>query len=645
MTKVAKQKVNYSDLRKETQVKGGTPSWFTTGGVQLFYEKYSYQNETVRSRFLSIAKALAQHAPDVYPDWWENDPYTKGKTYTQVFFNSMWDGYISASTPLLANGGLRKRGTTVSCLTGESLILTKHNGCKRIKDIIVGDEVLTHKGRWRKVTHTQNRMSDRDLYTLTVDTRNTPIHITGNHPVLTNLGWVKVEDLDPNTHLIATNSDLEITEKPFSIELDTESSEIKHSIATPINNNVDVDSDLAWAIGLWVSEGNLNRYLKDNDFGRVIRVTMSQNEICHLERFGQIFKEKFGVNYKVNLTEHNGHKWATCTVNSVYLANYFGSKFGTSCLTKTIPREIIDLPKEQVMSFLKGVYEGEGRKSSGKKELTPDIRLSNHALVSQLYEMSLKVGMKVSLKLDVSDGRNSKNNYSCLSYFNGGFTDPREFSLRNHNRAIKFGNLRYCKFVLVENQNDELVYDITVEEDESFSVAGVVVHNCAGGNVGNNLFDRYNAITEAAILTKHSHGTSYCIDEWPHEGWNLPRGGTSHGVMPLVRDFISCMEEVTQASRRGSLAYSIRPQHPDANKVLEYLYENTESNNVGWLIDDEFNSLLNSNDPDATEFLGKSLSVKLKRGKGYYTFISKMNRHLAEAFKRKGMKVKASNLC
>ncbi len=274
--------IDYSALRKDLQSKGEIPHWYTTGATQLFYEKYSYQNESVKSRFNGVAKALAQHAPKTYPSWWEDNSYTHGKNWEQVFFNVLWDGYVSCSTPLLANGGIRHRGTTVSC---------------------------------------------------------------------------------------------------------------------------------------------------------------------------------------------------------------------------------------------------------------------------------------------------------------------------------------------------------------------------AGGYVGNNLFDRYNAITEAAVLTKHSHGTSYSIDHWPAEGDKLKRGGRSLGTLPIIRDFIAAMEETTQGSRRGSLAYSLRPQHGDFDKVLKHLYERTESNNAGWLIDDDFNRKMDEEDPEIEAKFAKMLGVKLPRGKGYFTFISKMNRHLAEAFKRKGMTVKASNLC
>lgn len=168
---------------------------------------------------------------------------------------------------------------------------------------------------------------------------------------------------------------------------------------------------------------------------------------------------------------------------------------------------------------------------------------------------------------------------------------------------------------------------------------------CSSGYVGNNLFDRYNAITEAAILTKHSHGTSYGIDDWPCEGEALPRGGYSLGVMPLIRDLIACMDEVTQAARRGSVAYSLGLDHGDFKNVLNHLYENPESNNVGWLIKDKTVAKLNANDKEMVARFNATLGVKLPRGKGYYTFIDKMNRHLAAPFKDKGMTVKSSNLC
>jgi ribonucleoside-diphosphate reductase alpha chain len=133
--------IDYSGLRKQQVVNGDCPVWYSTGGIQLFYDKYSYNNETVKNRFKTVAAALAVHAPDVYPEWWNVVPYWAGKTWEEAFFQVMWDGFVSPSTPLLANGGIRKRGTTVSCAGGnvgnnlfdrydfltEAAILTKHS--------------------------------------------------------------------------------------------------------------------------------------------------------------------------------------------------------------------------------------------------------------------------------------------------------------------------------------------------------------------------------------------------------------------------------------------------------------------------------------------------------------------------------------
>ena len=59
--------LNYSKLRKELQRIGEAPSWYTTAGLQLFYEKYSYNNETPLQRYKTLAETMAKHAPPVYP--------------------------------------------------------------------------------------------------------------------------------------------------------------------------------------------------------------------------------------------------------------------------------------------------------------------------------------------------------------------------------------------------------------------------------------------------------------------------------------------------------------------------------------------------------------------------------------------------
>lgn len=92
-----------SERRKQLQSEGLIPDWYTTAGLQLFESKYEYETNgrSVRGQFERIAKTAAKHVPQ-YPE-------AEGK-----FFEMLWKGWLSPSTPVLANMGTN-RGMPVSC--------------------------------------------------------------------------------------------------------------------------------------------------------------------------------------------------------------------------------------------------------------------------------------------------------------------------------------------------------------------------------------------------------------------------------------------------------------------------------------------------------------------------------------------------
>lgn len=92
-----------SEERKVLQESGLVPEWYTTGGYQLFKEKYEYQTEgrSVRGQFERIAKTASKHVPML-------------KEAESKFFELFWSGWLSPSTPVLANMGTN-RGMPVSC--------------------------------------------------------------------------------------------------------------------------------------------------------------------------------------------------------------------------------------------------------------------------------------------------------------------------------------------------------------------------------------------------------------------------------------------------------------------------------------------------------------------------------------------------
>lgn len=97
--------------------------------------------------------------------------------------------------------------------------------------------------------------------------------------------------------------------------------------------------------------------------------------------------------------------------------------------------------------------------------------------------------------------------------------------------------------------------------------------------------------------------------------------------------------------RRGQVAFYLGADHGDFWKLSQELFENPDSLNVGWLIDDNFIDKLKANDEETVNRWNRILYVRMAKGKGYLTFTDKMNRNKAETFKRLDLKVKGSNLC
>jgi ribonucleoside-diphosphate reductase alpha chain len=88
--------------RKRLQQQGLLPDWYQTGGWGLFKSKYMEGSTSFKNRVEQIVETAAKHAPQDGSDW-------KGK-----FYEVIWNGWLSPSTPTLANLGTNK-GMPVAC--------------------------------------------------------------------------------------------------------------------------------------------------------------------------------------------------------------------------------------------------------------------------------------------------------------------------------------------------------------------------------------------------------------------------------------------------------------------------------------------------------------------------------------------------
>ncbi|CAM3532544.1 ribonucleotide reductase N-terminal alpha domain-containing protein [Nocardioides dubius] len=93
--------------RKGLQAAGTVPPFMTTAGYAMFKAKYVVADQSVRDRYVTIAQTAGAVADELYPR-------ADGTSWTDAFFDAIWRGWLSPSTPVLANLGT-DRGLPVSC--------------------------------------------------------------------------------------------------------------------------------------------------------------------------------------------------------------------------------------------------------------------------------------------------------------------------------------------------------------------------------------------------------------------------------------------------------------------------------------------------------------------------------------------------
>lgn len=631
-------------------------AWLNDASQQFLDRDYLRRGQSVEDRVSEICERA--EAILGKPGW--------GAKFHDYFAR----GFYSLSTPIWSNFGT-DRGLPISCVVGETWVNTRVDGGKQARDVKVGDEVLTHRGRYRKVTDVMVTEGRGDIYRLKVMGRMTPIHLTGNHPVLTNLGWVPASDLDPNIHLVATNRVLEMAEavatidlRPFTrhefVEKDgrlcksasqkvrrDRRKEVVSYCAAPFAD-IRVDEDLAWALGVWFAEGSVGGRAGSDPNG--IRITTHVDETAMADRWLEVMTRAFGVNGRGSTSQAvrgNGKKtqWRNVNLHSKTVGNLFAS-FGLSCKSKTIPQWLIESPTPILASLLDGILAGDG---SDRPDGTIKITLANPRLLLQVYQIGLRLGRTMSLQMQDKPGRwaTTAHVYTIL------FRDERiGRSKAKDGAAIAFSDgLNYAAIRTIERTDRvETVYDFTVEEDHSFSAAGVVLHNCFGSTCDDSMHSILTTNTEIGMMSKVGGGTSVYLGKL--RGRNCPiqggANGVSSGSVHFAELYQATISLVSQGSaRRGSCAVYQDVFHRD---IMEFLGIKSEGHPIqhlsfGVCVPDWWLREMEAGDRAKREVWAMILKRRLESGYPYLTFTDAANDQKPDVYKDKGMMISHSQLC
>jgi very-short-patch-repair endonuclease len=391
-------------------------------------------------------------------------------------------------------------GVDFYCFTPDSMVLMSDGTEKPIKDVVEGDMVVSADGTFRKVLKTHKRHVEEELLRIKVGGFNREIKVTMGHeiPKVPQEEWIKSSLTTPSKRRkrerISKFGDIELK----SIYTEASNIEIGDRLFTPsskIGSGYDgISNDICYVLGAFAAEGSYYWYTNKNKDKKPkgLRFSINENEI---NSFGEKIINILESNYdkEIKIYSQSNENCVDLVLFDTVLAKMFYSIIGNGCKSKKISEEFINKAnKEQLLSFMGGYIDGDGCFDSHHG---CQIRTASDILFSQISFIIEKLGLSFSVFKDKprimklpNDCFSKEEIYSYnvrisrrdCSVFNGYSVCYKELEA-HHAKYREFLGLNdkiYRAVVSVSNyfyQGD--VHDLTIDEDHSYIVHRVAVHN------------------------------------------------------------------------------------------------------------------------------------------------------------------------
>lgn len=374
----------------------------------------------------------------------------------------------------------------IECVIPGTLILTR-DGLKPIETITSNDYVLTHTNRWKKVTSIMSRKIDEEV--VSVGDGHTPVlTLTKKHPMyMVNLKestkrgvfdqqrgmninrldipeWRNAETVSKENTLLVGLINSESWKNITTIEIG-EPSSADHHYTSNIKSILKITDTFLKVIGLFIGDGCATNGTieffsgeKDEEFRQIIRD----------------WAEEIGATNLVEKQEGNMWRQRIC---SSRLARFF-KQFYNESGNKTIPIEWLNIDDNNFSIMLSGLLLADGHQyKSNKCSLsTTSKELMERLVIRTSHSNNFRVRYyKYKSNPTTIKGRaiQSKPYYALCFY-----TD--DYNSSRHSRQW-----RMFDYILKRPMYSEyapykgLVYNLSVEEDESYIANGFIVHNCS----------------------------------------------------------------------------------------------------------------------------------------------------------------------
>jgi stage V sporulation protein R len=242
------------------------------------------------------------------------------------------------------------------------------------------------------------------------------------------------------------------------------------STRIPLKRPVELDEELAWFLGYFVADGNIN------ELG--IGLTTGDEDLAN--RLSATINSLFGIKAFVRLDESEGHnRWRVIVYSREIwkLLESAGIDLNDKARDKKIPSLILRSPKSVMSAFLRGYFDADAyagpegiRLSSASEELISAVQviLLNYGILSRLRKHLHDIE-----QLEITGTSSAR------------FLSEIGFSLRRKQEALR-EHVENRLWFKTEESTDEIVeiergysdvYDITVDEKHSYVANGFINHN------------------------------------------------------------------------------------------------------------------------------------------------------------------------
>lgn len=395
-----------------------------------------------------------------------------------------------------------------NCLTPETLITMADGTLKEIKDIKVGDMVLSARGVPRRVNELYIREKNGPINRIRVTGATDSIRVTDGHgiPTISRAAWnsaskkYRWDSTADAVDMVKFASSLE-PEKVMAGDM-KKGAMLQRPIARAVSIDSDLDGvDMAWFLGYYAAEGCIARSQKQykkkdgsvSKYGEpkpsTVILTQNMDEVVLAEAVNDFALKRFGKPAKID-ENYRDSKARRISIYVKRLARICDKHVPGVATTKRLSAEIMAMPTDWQSRFIAGWLDGDGCvSSSGKEEGKVRGNTSSRHLALQMQMIMHRLGIRCNANKGVQQGDlgGKGNAYYELSIASSESAAVAGLRVKSERQAVGaapgviVGDTVHVNVAsVVAEQYTGKVYNINVDVDHSYVANGVGVLNSNG---------------------------------------------------------------------------------------------------------------------------------------------------------------------